>query len=304
MTETTVAVDAVEALFRRQLEAWPLLGKGVAGLAAALTRPVTAAGAEVLLRHVPHRAASTTARVDPESVRRRPCFLCPANLDAEEEGLPFGEDFTIYCNPFPVVEKHLTVVDREHRPQRVEEVVGTLLDLSRALPGFFVLYNGPECGASAPDHLHLQAGLREPLPLLADASNAAGPAIERHGVRALVLRGKDGPRLAGEVEAALAVLSEVTGRRPEPLVNVVAFHEAGAGSTVIVLPRAKHRPDAFHRGELTVSPAAIDLCGLLVVPLARDYERLTGEEAASVFREVTLGDEPFREVAARLERSR
>ncbi|KAA0252719.1 MAG: DUF4922 domain-containing protein [Acidobacteria bacterium] len=301
MTDLTGAVDA---LLRRQLADWPLLGRGVAGLASALTRPVAAGGAEVLLRHVPHRAASTTAKVDPESVGRRPCFLCPANLDPEEEGLPFGADFTVYCNPFPVVEKHLTVVHREHRPQRVEGLAGTLLDLALCLPGSFVLYNGPECGASAPDHLHLQAGSREPLPLLADAARSRGPALERHGVRALLLRGEDRARLAAGVERAVSILSDVTGRRPEPLVNLVAFHEEGAGSTVLVFPRAKHRPDAFHRGELTVSPAAIDLCGLLVVPVARDFERLTGEEVAAVLGEVTLGEEEFREVVARLEEPR
>ena len=120
-------------------------------------------------------------------------------------------------------------------------------------------------------------------------------------MRALLFRAPDRSRVVGETYRALAILSAVTGREPEPWCNVAAFHETEAGYSLVVFPRSKHRPDAFHAGELTVSPAAIDLCGILVTPFARDFERLSGDDVAAVFREVTLPEEPFREVVARLE---
>ena len=53
-----------------------------------------------------------------------------------------------------------------------------------------------------------------------------------------------------------------------------------------------------------VSPASIDLCGIFVVPRAQDFERITGETIAAIFREVTLPDDQFQEVARKLEKER
>ena len=271
------------------------------GLAEALTRPLISDGSEVLLRHIPHRVTSTTAAVDRESIAKRPCFLCAANLPPEQKGLAWGDGFTLLCNPFPIVERHLTVVHRAHRPQRIEGQVGTMLDLAAALPGYFVVYNGPQCGASAPDHLHLQAGSREELPIVRETAGMAGPALEAYGVRALLFRGPDRSRVLGETERALAILASVTGGRPEPLCNVAAWAEPASGFSLVLFPRGKHRPDAFHTGELAVSPASIDMSGILVAPLARDFERLSGEDVAAVYREVTIPEDQFRDVLARLE---
>lgn len=297
---TPPLLHQVDALLREQREEWPLLRRGQDGLAAARTRTLTASGVDVLVRHIPHRAASTTAAVDGVSIAKRPCFLCAENLAPEERGVPFGEDFTIYPNPFPIVERHLTIVHREHRPQRVAGLAGPMLDLAAALPGFFVIYNGPRCGASAPDHLHLQAGSRDGLPIVALAARGAGPLVEGNGVKAIALRGADRARLAGETDRALAALASVTGQEPEPWVNAAVFHEEERGFTVLLFPRGKHRPDAFHTGELTVSPAAVDLCGILVAPIERDFDRLTGADVAAVFREVSLPDDRLRDAVALL----
>ena len=274
------------------------------GLETAQTRAVLADGSGVLVRHIPHRVASTTAAVDRESIAKRPCFLCRENLFPEQEGLAFGPDFSLYCNPFPVVDRHLTVVHREHRPQELDGQLGTILELAVALPGFFTLYNGPRCGASAPDHLHLQAGSTDGLAIVRETAGRPGPAIEAYGVRALLFRSADRSRVAGETARALEVLSSVTGRGPEPWCNVVAFHDEAAATSLVLFPRSRHRPDAFHAGELTVSPAAIDMGGILVTPFARDFERLTGEDVAAVYREVTIPREQFLDVVARLESGR
>ena len=296
-------IDALEQLFRRQERAWPQLAQGMEGLARAETRPLRIDWFDVFIRHIPHRVTSTTAPVDRESIAKRPCFLCERNLPPEEEGLRFGEDFTIYCNPFPIVDRHLTIAHRVHGAQRLANSFGNMLDLAAALPGYFVVYNGPECGASAPDHMHFQAGSRVLFPIASDTAGLTGATVPNYGRNVLVFRRRERSALTDLMDRALELLIEVTRKPDEPLVNLAVIHEHGEWIAYL-FPRGKHRPDAFHTGELTVSPASIDLCGIFVVPLKRDFEKITGRAIAAIFREVTLRDSQFREVAAMLESGR
>jgi hypothetical protein len=292
-------IPEIEELFKRQVRAWPQLATGLAGLARAETRRLQIDWFEVFIRHIPHRVASTTAPVEPEAVAKRPCFLCAENLPPEEEGLPFGDDFTIYCNPFPIVERHLTLAHREHRPQRIANQLGNMLDLAAALPGYFVIYNGPECGASAPDHMHFQAGSRKLFPIEKDIAGLTGMTVPNYGRNVLIFRERDRAASIARTERAIEVLAQITGKRPEPMVNLAVFHDRSEWLTYL-FPRGKHRPEVFHTGELTISPAAIDLCGIVTVPLAKDFEKITGDAMAAIFREVTLPQDQFREVAERI----
>jgi hypothetical protein len=296
-------IDAIEELYQRQMREWPLLARGVDGLARAVTRPVRIDWFDILIRHIPHRVVSTTAAVDRESVAKRPCFLCAANLPTEEEGVRFSEDFTVYCNPFPIVDRHLTITHREHCPQRIANRFGAMLDLAAALPGYFLIYNGPECGASAPDHMHFQAGSRARLPIERDTAGLSGITVPNYARNVFLFRGPDRSALIARMDRALELLSDLTGQPAEPMVNIALFYEQGTWTTYL-FPRGKHRPEVYHTGELTVSPASIDLCGIFVVPLAHDFERITGEAIAAIFREVSLSDCVFREVAAKLEDGR
>jgi hypothetical protein len=292
----------VEALFKRQVRAWPQLAKGIEGLARAETRSVRIDGFDIFIRHIPHRIGSTTAAVDRESVAHRPCFLCRENLPAEEEGLPFGTDFMLYCNPFPIVDRHLTIAHRSHTAQRIVSQFGTMLDLAAALPGYFIIYNGPECGASAPDHMHFQAGLRNLLPIEKDTAGVAGPTVPNYARRTLLFRERNRSVLIDRVEAAIDLLARTTGKTGEPLLNIASVHDRDEWTTYL-FPRRKHRPDVFHTGELTVSPAAIDLCGMFVVPVERDFQKITGEAIIAIFREITFPEDQFNEIVARLERA-
>jgi Domain of unknown function (DUF4922) len=293
----------IEELFKRQVRTWPQFAKGIEGLARAKTRPVRIDWFDVFIRHIPHRVGSTTAPVDPKSVVKRPCFLCAGNLTSEEEGLQFDEDFTIYCNPFPIVERHLTIVHREHGLQHIANQFGTMLDLAAALPGYFVIYNGPECGASAPDHMHFQAGSRGVFPIEKDTAGMTGVTVPRYGRNVFLVRGRDRSALIHRMDRVIDLLAKSTGKQVEPMVNIAVFHETGEW-VIYLFPRKKHRPEVFYTGELTVSPASIDLCGIFVVPLAHDFERITGEAVAAIFRDVTLPDDQFQEVARRLESER
>jgi hypothetical protein len=293
-------IHEVEALFERQIKTWPQLAKGIEGLARATTRSVRIDWFEVFVRHIPHRVGSTTAAVDRASIAKRPCFLCPENLPAEEEGLQFKEDFTVYCNPFPIVEHHVTIAHREHGLQRIENQFGNMLDIAAALPGYFIIYNGPECGASAPDHLHFQAGSRRLFPIEKETAGMTGIVVPDYARNVFLFRGRERSALIDQMDRAIELLAETTGKRAEPMVNIAVFKER-AEWVAYLFPRRKHRPEVFYTGELTVSPASIDLCGIFVVPLAHDFERITGDSIAATFREITLPDDQFREVADKLE---
>src|SRR5439155_8413005 len=280
----------------RQLKVWPLLASGMEGLARAKTRPVHIDWFDIHVRHIPHRVISTTAAVDRASIERRPCFLCRQNMPAEQEGVEFNADFTVYCNPYPIVDRHVTIVHREHKPQRIAGQLGAFLDMAKGLPGYFVVYNGPECGASAPDHLHFQAGLRTLFPIEFDAKALTGPTIPNYARNVFLFRGRDREQLIQQMEKTVSLLSAVTAKAQEPLINIAGFHDVTTGWNVYLFPRGKHRPQVFHTGELTVSPASIDLCGIFVAPLEKDFARISGNDIASIFREVTLPDEQMKQV--------
>lgn len=289
----------VDNLFRSQIKTWPLLARGVEGLQQAQTRQVSIDWFQIYIRHIPHRVVSTTAAVDRESIAKRPCFLCAENLYPEQKGLEFNGDYAIYCNPFPIVDRHLTIVHRRHEMQHIAGEMDTMLDIASALPNYFVIYNGPECGASAPDHMHFQAGSRELFPIEKDTAEKRGIRIPNYARNVLVFRESNKSVLAERLYKTIELLSEITRKRPEPLVNIAATSGDG-GWTVYLFPREKHRPRVFHTGELTVSPASIDLCGIFVVPLERDFARIAGADVASIFREVTLSDDLVQEVVSKL----
>jgi hypothetical protein len=289
----------VDRLIETQTATWPLLARGVDGLRSSQTRAESVAGRQLLVRHIPHRITSTTAAVDAASVARRPCFLCAANLPAEEKGIAFDSEFTIYCNPFPILEKHLTIVHSEHRPQRIAGCILAMLKLTEALPQCFLIYNGPECGASAPDHLHFQACSRALFPIEQDAAGISGQVLPNYRRNVVLFRDGDAQRLADRLQHFIRILAEVAPRPAEPMMNIAAFYDVG-GWNVFVFPRGKHRPRVYESGELTVSPAAIDLCGVFVTPVLSDFQRIRGVDIEQIFEEVTLPAEQFEEVLRRL----
>jgi ATP adenylyltransferase/5',5'''-P-1,P-4-tetraphosphate phosphorylase II len=264
-------------------------------------------GSEVLAQFNPQRIVSTAAKVDAAAIKQRPCFLCAENLPPEERGIAFGADFVALYNPFPVLPQHLVITSRRHIPQTIEGNFGTLLDLALDLGGeFFVVYNGAACGASAPDHLHFQACERKSLPIIREIetwerrrlSNDSGVetfTLKDYRLNALVARGADRGATSEWFERALRRLAEVTGAESEPMINLVVTRD-GDRWTVIVFPRGKHRPDRYFAdgdAKLTVSPAAIDLAGVLVVPQPDHFTKITSRDAEEIYAEVTLNKAVF-----------
>lgn len=306
----------VTALISEQQAAWPMLREAVAGLAAVEYKKLNVGGSTVFAQFNPKRIVSTAARVDAAAIKERPCFLCADNLPLEEQGIEFGADFVLLCNPFPVLRDHLVIASRHHTPQAIADNFGTLLDLAHALgPDYFALYNGPACGASAPDHLHFQACSRELLPIVHDITHWMRRSVSSieggevftlsdYRVNVMIARGTERGALVAWFNQALTQLAAVSGAPDrEPMLNLIVT--CGRYDwTVSLFPRARHRPacyDAAGSAKLTVSPAAIDLSGVMVVPEAAHFARISGEDLEGIYLEVTLDEARFDAWVARLE---
>ena len=307
--ETDQSLEArVAALIDHQCDTWPQLAEASALFSEIVTKRVLVEESEVVIQHNPRRIRSTAASVDKASVENRRCFLCPQNLPPEEKGIAYG-DLVILCNPFPVLEGHLSIVHREHVPQQIDGNVGVLLSLARDLgSSYFVWYNGPECGASAPDHLHFQASSRELLPieenlfedepvLLEDCSSCDETAKNTFelftlggcGRSVIVFRGGNREEIAHWVDAVIRELALQTDKT-EPLINIVCTYDPKLW-TVYLFPRSRHRPASFYaEGEsrLVVSPGAIEMAGVVVVPERAHYDRIDGNRIAGIFEEVSM----------------
>ena len=140
------------SLLQEQKSKWQLLADAYRSLDSVKVREIHCDGFSTLLQFNPKRIVSTSANVDEKSVHERKCFLCPQNLPDEQKGVLYREGFLVLCNPAPIFPYHFTISTVQHTPQEIGKFVGTFLSLAKELsPEFTVFYNGPRCGASAPD---------------------------------------------------------------------------------------------------------------------------------------------------------
>jgi hypothetical protein len=295
-------------LLEAQKKSWPLIAAAHEKLNNIQTRLISGAGYDVIVQFNPARAVSSGAAVDAESIKNRPCFLCTANLPSEQKGILYSKDYLILCNPAPIFEKHFTVVHLQHQPQAIAVSLGRLLDLTAEMsPGFAVFYNGPACGASAPDHLHFQAIPADTLPLLKTfpehflmIEDASVQVYQGKGINraALVLTGRDKNLLMNKFDRLIKAAQNVVPGIDEPMINVLCSQKDYIWQIMIFF-RSKHRPDAFYQqGEqrIFISLGAIDMTGLIITPLALDFKRLDCESIRNIYREVSLPAETMEKI--------
>ena len=288
-----------QSLYDVQKKSWPQLAAACRDLASAQTRKLSGENYKVILQYNPARAVSSGAAVDKESIKNRPCFLCEDNLPREQLGVLYRGQYVILCNPAPIFEKHFTIVSLRHEQQAIASSVDRLLRLSADLPGYSVFYNGPACGASAPDHLHFQAIPKNVLPFLRELKKLS-PVKEKSSVsygrfeildRSVVfLESKNAEALTEQFLDLLKTAQKIIKADEEPLVNVIGNY-SGEGWRLIVFLRGKHRPDVyFEKGadRIFVSPGAVDMAGFVITPLLANYKRLDYNAIRKIYREVSL----------------
>lgn len=271
-----------------QLAVWPAAKQAFSNLEQVQTRVLSSSG--LALQHNPARIISTTAKVAPAQTTARPCFLCRENRPVEQISFDAGDGFELLLNPYPILREHFCVVSREHRPQKFQDCYEKMLQIAGELePGYMIFYNGPRSGASAPDHLHMQIGRSEGIPLLDKLRENEPPAkdepitIQPFGFPVIVIKGSDPTKLWDYISGMTVYDGDY-----EPRMNVLSFNRDGQVITAII-PRSKHRPDSYYadEGKILVSPGGIDMFGLVITPRKEDFESLTERQVLDIYRQVT-----------------
>ena len=306
-------------LLREQAATWQRVRAGIDSLRTVRLREVHCSGFTVKLQFNPGRIVSTAAKVDPRSIRERPCFLCLENLPPEQSGIAYRDEFVILCNPAPIFSGHYTVSHLGHKPQLLGGAAGIFLDLARDFsPDFSVFYNGPKCGASAPDHLHFQASPAGAIPLELEAvqpdrrsesvtiGGAAVATMLNVGRQVIVMEGRAREAMEDTFTRLLVAMQNVMGSDDEPMMNVICSYNKGAWR-LMVFPRSRHRPAAFSgegEGGIMVSPAAVDMGGLVITPREQDFLSLSPSTLEGILAEVSVRREVTDAIVRLLEEGR
>lgn len=302
----------VRLLFSSQLSSWETARSNYDALSRVKVKEMEIHGCLYKVQFNPARIVSSAAKVDTKSIQERKCFLCPANLPPVQEGIPFGDHYQILVNPFPIFPRHLTIPELEHVEQRLLPRFGDMLDLADALQDYVVFYNGPRCGASAPDHAHFQAGNKGFLPIEKEWKEKRAERIVSYESATLWAL-DDYPRAtllieAGEKKEAMVLFGMVYGamkqkdNKEEPMMNVLCWKESDRW-IVCVFPRAKHRPSCYTAegdANLLISPASVDMGGVFITPLEKDFEKITASDIADILGEVCLRPADFRSLIERI----
>ena len=306
---------AVYDLIDRQLAVWQQASDNFNALANVGVKEITVGGFQVKVQFNPARIVSSAAKVDPKTIKERKCFLCAANRPAIQEGIPFvgkKTEYAVLINPFPIFPKHLTVPDVNHVNQTIEgeyERYEDMLSLAETLDDFLFFYNGPKCGASAPDHMHFQGGNKGFLPveynynalektLIKEVEGAKIFAVENYmrGIMAIEATDKSA---AVALFRELYSLLEVKEGEWEPMLNLLSWtveENGGVKYISLVYLREKHRPSHyFAEGDANIllSPASVDMGGVFITPLEKDFVKITEKELGEIVDELQISAERF-----------
>ncbi|MBI2419102.1 MAG: DUF4922 domain-containing protein [Ignavibacteriales bacterium] len=301
--------NEIVALLDDQCKKWELCGTNYRNLASVKSKEFAIRDKIVKLQWNPARLTSTAAKVDARSISERKCFLCAENRPLEQAGVDYNQHFTVLVNPFPIFPKHYTIIHKRHIPQQIETHLIEMLNLSRALgKDFVVFYNGPQCGASAPDHHHFQAGNIGFLPIENEIVAMKHQAMATLSIdhtnswfsndgfrKVVIIEGDDASNIQSAFQRVLVSLQKLRAVNTEPLLNILSYYSPETRkNTILVLLREKHRPACYFKegsGQIVLSPAAVDLGGVCITPRQEDFDKLTIDDLRKIFIEVFPSDE-------------
>lgn len=300
----------IDLLLLCQKQDWKLARENYASLANVQTRYFREDYRTTVLQFNPERIRSSAAKIDKASLQARPCFFC--HRPEGQKGVTYNDAFEILVNPYPIFEDHLTVPLRWHERQQIKPYYGDLLDIVSDLSGYAFFYNGPKCGASAPDHMHFQAGRKEEFPVVRNWLNFRKRVVWERGRTSLYASSGLLPvcfiLVSGDRNEAAAVFGLLYDRMPmgpedyEPMMNVVAWREDDVWITCI-FPRRELRPSCYYAegdANILISPATVEMAGLFVVPLEKDFKKVTFADLEKVWEEVSITEDEENELIRKI----
>ena len=288
----------LSTLFHEQVSNWELARANYEGLKTVKTKTFSFKDFKVIVQFNPARIASSGAKVDAKTIAERKCFLCTANLPAEQKSIDSG-NYTILVNPFPIFPQHFTIPRKEHIDQQIKPYFTEMLELAESMDDYVVFYNGPRCGASAPDHMHFQAGTKDFLPLISDYKKMKPDHAELidEGVNYQLYKLKDYFRTVYCIESdtigsARNIFENLYAewqdhsneKGIEPMMNIVCSFEDNIWYTYL-FPRKAFRPwqyTAEGANRLMISPATVELSGIFITPIESHFERITKEDVINI----------------------
>jgi len=303
--------NASKLLLEQQKKQWPQLAEGYNSLNSIKVKEFTFDGFTIRVQFNPGRIISTSANVNDAAIKERKCFLCQQNLPPEQKGILYLDKIIILCNPFPIFPEHFTLANIDHSPQQIINSFDILLSLSKDLSEHYtVFYNGPKCGASAPDHLHFQAGNKYFMPVdnefyfikekygkrIYSTDSIAVSGVDDGLRRFISFESKDINLIKNYFEKFYSVYASLSGGSDEPKMNILSFFDSEKGWRVIVFLREKHRPSHFFASDenkILLSPAAVDIGGVCITPLKNDFDRITKNILTEIFHEVSFDKDNF-----------
>ena len=308
--------STISRFFNRQLEKWDDARHRFRDLKHVETKKLSE---EVRLQFNPARIVSTGAKIDKKTLGERPCFLCDKNRPKEQMSQQIDERFHLLVNPFPILPVHFTIPARKHQPQAIYKNYGEMHRFLSLHSELMVFYNGPKCGASAPDHLHFQAGTSGILPLQANWQR-----LSRNLTDIISLNDEEKIAVVRDfIVPAFVIISKseesdetlfhrlyksmpMRGDETEPMMNIIAWRK-GDEYISVVIPREKHRPEAYFAegdAQVMVSPGALDMSGLIITPREEDFHKLTEESATTILQECGISTEKMNCIVTKLKTSK
>ena len=308
--------SSISRFFNRQMEKWADARHRFRDLKHVETHQLSD---QLKVQWNPARIVSTGAKIDKKTLGDRPCFLCDKNRPKEQISKQIDERFLLLVNPFPILPVHFTIPARKHQPQSIYKNYGEMHRFLSLHSELMVFYNGPKCGASAPDHLHFQAGTSGILPLQANWQR-----LSRNLTDIISLNDDEKIALIHDfVVPAFVIISKsedsdealfqrlyksmpVRGDETEPMMNIIAWRK-GDEYISVVIPREKHRPEAYFAegdAQMMVSPGALDMSGLIITPREEDFRKLTEESAAAILQECGVSTDKMNSIVTKLKASK
>ena len=302
----------ITELLHEQVSNWELARTNFAGLKTVRTKSFDFGDFEVKVQFNPARIVSSGAKVDAKTIAERKCFLCTENRPAAQNSVDAG-DYLVLVNPFPIFPEHFTIPRKEHVEQQIKPYFSDMLELAKALDDYLIFYNGPRCGASAPDHMHFQAGTKDFLPLendytrlkdthaqlLVESENFQLYNFNNYLRTVYCIESTDVESAKDAFEKlynhftsppTLEERGEIgTGDEIEPMLNIVCTFDDGKWFT-FVLPRKTFRPwqySAEGEQQLLVSPATVEMCGIFITPIEAHFEKITKEDVESILKQAS-----------------
>ena len=307
--------SSISRFFNRQLEMWEDARHRFRDLKHVEVRQLSD---QLKVQFNPARIVSTGAKIDKHTLGERPCFLCERNRPKEQMTKQIDDHFQLLVNPFPILPVHFTIPATKHQPQSIYRHYGEMHRLLSLHSELMVFYNGPKCGASAPDHLHFQAGTSGVLPLQTNWQR-----LSRNLTDVISLNDEEKISVLRDfLVPAFVIISKsedsdeelfhrlyrsmpMRGDESEPMMNIIAWRK-GDEFISVVIPREKHRPDAyFAEGEaqMMVSPGALDMAGLIITPREEDFSKINLDKATALLRECGISTEKMEAIVSNLKAS-